>query len=224
MLPISRKGGLFVRPLFRTTAPFSLLSFQDAKAQGEAIAEVVADGCMPPWYASDDFGHFSNRRGLSAAEKQKLLDWVRTGAERGATAVSAVGTPATADTAVARAGDRWLIGKPDLELKAPQHDIPAAGLVPYKYVTLPYLFLADTWMQAGKWTSPSNEEVCVFLMGSGMAPLRELADAIAKQRRQPTRGAKVTLIPIDGRDWGAHLPTDAPAVAKNLLAKLRGGQ
>ena len=84
--------------------------------------------------------------------------------------------------------------------------------------------IADTWMQAGKWTSPSNEEVCVFLMGSGMAPLRELADAIAKQRRQPTRGAKVTLIPIDGRDWGAHVPTDAPAVAKNLLAKLRGGQ
>jgi Copper type II ascorbate-dependent monooxygenase, C-terminal domain len=58
-----------------------------------------------------------------------------------------VGTPATADTAVARAVDRWLIGKPDLELKAPQHDIPAAGLVDYKYITLPYLFLADTWMQ-----------------------------------------------------------------------------
>ena len=46
-----------------------------------------------------------------------------------------------------RAERRWRIGKPDLELKAPQHDVPAAGLVAYKYVTLPYLFLADTWMQ-----------------------------------------------------------------------------
>jgi hypothetical protein len=84
--------------------------------------------------------------------------------------------------------------------------------------------ITDAWMQAGKWASPSNEEICVFLMGSGMAPQRELAEAIAKQRRQPSRGGKVILIPIDARDWDAHLPTDAPAVAKNLLAKLRGGQ
>ena len=77
---------------------------------------------------------------------------------------------------------------------------------------------------AGKWANPSNEEICVFLMGSGMAPQRELAEAIAKQRRGPSRGGKVILIPIDARDWDAHLPTDAPAVAKNLLAKLRGGQ
>lgn len=40
-----------------------------------------------------------------------------------------------------------MIGKPDLELKAPQHDIPATGLVDYKYVILPYVFLSDTWMQ-----------------------------------------------------------------------------
>lgn len=84
--------------------------------------------------------------------------------------------------------------------------------------------IADAWMQAGKWASPSSEEICVFLMGSGMAPLRELADAIAKQRRQPTRGGKVILIPIDARDWDAHIPIDAPAVAKDLLAKLRGGR
>jgi curved DNA-binding protein CbpA len=85
--------------------------------------------------------------------------------------------------------------------------------------------VADAWTQAGKWPGPSNEEICVFLMGSGMAPLRELADAIAKQRRSSSsRGGKVILIPIDARDWDAHIPTDAPAVAKNLLAKLRGGQ
>jgi len=84
--------------------------------------------------------------------------------------------------------------------------------------------IADAWMQAGKWANPSNEEICVFLMGSGMAPQRELAEAIAKQRRGPSRGGKVILIPIDARDWDAHLPTDTPAVAKTLLAKLRGGQ
>ena len=78
--------------------------------------------------------------------------------------------------------------------------------------------VVDTWTQAAKWTS---EDVCVFLLGSSLAPARELATAIADQRRR-TR-SKVTMIPVDARDWTAHVPTDAPDVAKDLLAKLRGG-
>ena len=78
--------------------------------------------------------------------------------------------------------------------------------------------VTDTWTQAGKWTT---EEVCVFLLGSSLAPARELATAISEQRRRSK--SKVTLIPIDARDWAAHIPTDAPDVVKVLLAKLRGG-
>jgi len=33
----------------------------------------------------------------------------------------------------------------------------------------------------------------------------------------------LTLIPVDARDWDAHMPTDAPPVAKTLLARLRSG-
>src|SRR5207247_8600628 len=82
--------------------------------------------------------------------------------------------------------------------------------------------VADAWTQAGRWCGPSNEDVCVFLIGSAVAPPRELADAIAKQRRKPAAG-RVTLIPLDARDWRAHLPTDAPELAKNLVARLRDG-
>jgi curved DNA-binding protein CbpA len=78
--------------------------------------------------------------------------------------------------------------------------------------------IADTWSEAGKWTS---EDVCVLLLGSSLAPARELATAIAEQRRRSK--AKVTLIPVDARDWGAHIPTDAPDVAKDLLTRLKGG-
>ncbi len=82
--------------------------------------------------------------------------------------------------------------------------------------------VAEAWTQAVKWGAPSKEEICVFLMGSSIAPPGELADAIAAQRRK-TRGAKVALIPVDARNWDAHVPTDAPAMAKNLLARLRSG-
>ena len=78
--------------------------------------------------------------------------------------------------------------------------------------------VTETWTDAGKWTS---EEVCVFLLGSSLAPARELATAIAEQRKRSR--AKVTLIPVDARDWAAHIPTDAPDVAKTLLAKLKSG-
>jgi hypothetical protein len=43
--------------------------------------------------------------------------------------------------------DKWLIGKPDLIVSAPQETLPASGDLAYKYPPLPYLFLADTWMQ-----------------------------------------------------------------------------
>ena len=84
--------------------------------------------------------------------------------------------------------------------------------------------VVDAWLQAGKWEVPSKEAICVFLMGPVIAPPRELADAIARQRRQPARGGKVILIPVDARDWDAHMPTDAPPIAKDLLAHLRGAR
>jgi curved DNA-binding protein CbpA len=78
--------------------------------------------------------------------------------------------------------------------------------------------VADAWVQAGKW---SPEDICVFLLGTALASASELAGAIAEQRKK-TR-AKVTLIPVDARDWGSYVPNDAPEIAKNLLARLKRG-
>ena len=83
--------------------------------------------------------------------------------------------------------------------------------------------IADTWTQAAKWNAPSSDEVCVFLMASDVAPPRQLAAAIADQRRKPAKGGKVVLIPLDARNWDAHVPTDAPQIAKTLISRLRSG-
>lgn len=78
--------------------------------------------------------------------------------------------------------------------------------------------VADAWVQAGRW---SAEETCVFLLGTSLASAGELAGAIAEQRKK-TR-TKVTLIPVDARDWGSYVPNDAPEIAKSLLARLKRG-
>src|SRR5262249_29090647 len=38
--------------------------------------------------------------------------------------------------------------------------------------------VADAWSEAGKWSTPSSEEICIFLLGAAMAPAGELAKAI----------------------------------------------
>jgi hypothetical protein len=80
--------------------------------------------------------------------------------------------------------------------------------------------VAEAWTQAGK-LAPA-EEVCVFLIGTSMAPAGELAGEIADQRRK-TRSTRLTLIPVDARDWEAFMPLDAPAIAKTLLTRLKSG-
>jgi hypothetical protein len=71
--------------------------------------------------------------------------------------------------------------------------------------------VVDAWAQADK-TVGSIDEVCVLLMGA----------ALAEQRRRQ-RGTRLTLIPVDARNWEAHMPLDAPGIAKTLLARLRTG-
>jgi curved DNA-binding protein CbpA len=83
--------------------------------------------------------------------------------------------------------------------------------------------ISDSWVQAGQGGVRSGDETCVFLMGSGMAPRGELERAIATQRRRAGKDARVTLVPIDVRDWDAHIPVDAPTVVRDLLARLRSG-
>jgi hypothetical protein len=79
------------------------------------------------------------------------------------------------------------------------------------------LAVQDAWSAAQKAGAP----ICVFLMGNGIAAVKELADAITEARKKSRDGAGICLVPVDVRDWSAHVPADAPPVCKNLLKRLR---
>jgi curved DNA-binding protein CbpA len=82
--------------------------------------------------------------------------------------------------------------------------------------------IAAAWLQGVKWGDTRKDEVCILLLGTTLAPAGELGGEISDQRRK-SRGAKLTLIPVDARVWNAHMPLDAPAIAKTLLTRLKSG-
>ena len=69
----------------------------------------------------------------------------------------------------------------------------------------------------------AGETVCVLLLGSGLAPARELSAAVAEQRRK-SRKAGPVLVPVDVRDWDALFPPDTPASVRAILQRLRAGE
>jgi hypothetical protein len=83
--------------------------------------------------------------------------------------------------------------------------------------------VADAWAAASAFAANTGDDTCVILMASSVAAAAELARAIVEQRRGPGNGVHLTLIPMDVESWGAHVPTDAPQVARDILDALRAG-
>jgi hypothetical protein len=79
--------------------------------------------------------------------------------------------------------------------------------------------VADVWPSALK-ARVADATVCVLLIGSGLAPAKDLATAISEQRRK-ARNAGPVLVPVDVRDWEALFPPDTPASVRLLVQRLK---
>ena len=87
-------------------APFSLLSYDDAVANRQMIAEVVSNETMPPWYAAGSHGQFQNDSSLTDEQRRALLAWVAAGGPAGNLSQAPEPPPAP--------DSEWRIGKPDM--------------------------------------------------------------------------------------------------------------
>src|ERR1700737_280218 len=64
-------------------APFSLLTYEQARPWAKAIKEAVLARKMPPWFADPHYGKFSNDRSLHQQELDTIAAWVDAGAPQG---------------------------------------------------------------------------------------------------------------------------------------------
>jgi hypothetical protein len=130
-------------------APFSLLSYADARPWAKSIKAAVVTGKMPPWFADPQYGHFANDKRLSQAEIKTVTEWVDSGAPEGD----------EKDKPAPITFQRGWNLKPDVVVDMPKpFEIPAKGTINYKYILVKTSFPEDMWISAAE-MRPGNSKV-----------------------------------------------------------------
>lgn len=151
------------------TAPFPLLTYDDARRWGATLREVVAERRMPPWHADPRHGVFENDRSLTPEQRATLLAWVDRGMPAGD----------TKDLPAPRAfADGWVIGRPDVVIEMPEEFVvPAQGVVNYQYFRVKTGFTEDTWVQAAE-ARPSDRTAVHHIIAYVIPPKGDTMDGM----------------------------------------------
>jgi hypothetical protein len=118
------------------SAPFSLLTYAEAKRRATLIASATRSRYMPPWKADPANGPFVGQHPLSETEIDLIQRWVTTGAPEGSP------DAASARLRDAQAGKLWTsgwqLGAPDLIVTLPEaYTLQADGTDVFRIFVVP---------------------------------------------------------------------------------------
>jgi hypothetical protein len=129
-------------------APHVYAKFDDLATRADQIRADMLLKRMAPWHADAQFGVFSNGVALSAGEAATLHAWAKAGAPRGTGADPLLSAPPPPS------GD-WPLGPPDVVVTIPKQDLPARGVIEYRYLTVQVPTNGDKWVRAA-YVKPGN--------------------------------------------------------------------
>jgi hypothetical protein len=145
-------------------APMALTDYASARPWAKAIEEAVVARTMPPWFADPHFGKFSNDARLPDRAIEAISAWVDAGAPEG----DSKDAPQPVEWVTG-----WKIGAPEVVIEMPKEvEIPAAGTLGYRYVTVPTNFKKDTWVRLAEVRAQDREHthhILVTVKEPGMA-------------------------------------------------------
>jgi hypothetical protein len=139
-------------------APFSLLSYQQARKRAEDIASVTEDRSMPPWHASTtEGGPFRGVRVLRPSELETLAAWSQAGCPEGKTEDAPSQKRWTSD---------WALGKPDLVLQVNEaYEVVASGGDEHRVFVIPSGLTEGHWISATDF-KPGNPRVVHHILSA----------------------------------------------------------
>ena len=194
-------------------APFSLETYEKAKAWSYEIANTTKQRQMPPWKPVTNAGFYHNERRLSDEDLALLETWHRGGAPEG--------DPKDAP-APRKFSDMWMLGKPDAVLQAEGgFELPAKGRDEYRCYVIRNPFDEDKWVSAVEYR-PGNprsvHHVIGFLDASGVSEKKDAADPLPGYRSD---GSGPGLVPTGSLSGWApgNLPRMLPSGTSRLLRK-----
>jgi mono/diheme cytochrome c family protein len=170
--------------------PMELLDYDDAKGWAPQIAEVVGQGRMPPWHADPRFGRFTEERRLTDTERAILEGWAQGGTKEG--------NPAKKPAAPQFHDDGWAMGKPDLVIQLPKpEEVPAEGVVPYRYVEVDPKVAEDHWVQEVE-IRPTSRAVTHHVLALYIPPGKSKLEMISGLRDGSIVGAGYFAVQVPG--------------------------
>jgi Tfp pilus assembly protein PilF/mono/diheme cytochrome c family protein len=119
-------------------APFSLLTYEDAKRRSSQIADVTRRRFMPPWLPEKGHGEFAGERRLTDKQVQTLDKWAKAGAPRG----DAADLPPAPKFV-----DGWQLGTPELVLDSPPYTLAADGGDQFRNFVIPIDLKEPKWVE-----------------------------------------------------------------------------
>jgi tetratricopeptide (TPR) repeat protein len=166
-------------------APFSLLSYADAKSRDSQIADLTQQRLMPPWLPEPGPLKFVGERRLADDDIATLKQWVADG--------SLEGDPADSPP-MPQFNSDWELGEPDLVLESPAFELSAAGKDRFRNFVLDVPLKESRWVRTVE-LRPLNPRVThhvrLGIDASDESARRDAAD--------PEEG-------YEGMAWGADPP------------------
>ncbi len=140
-------------------APFSLLTYEDARQRASLIVDVTKRRVMPPWKPEGMRGAFLDERALSDDDIRTLERWVVSGALEGESASERAGGGSETVRPPEAADSDWQLGVPDLVVTmAEPFVLPAGGGDVFRTFVLPIPWNVPTYVRAIEFR-PGNARV-----------------------------------------------------------------
>ena len=131
-----------------STAPMSLVTYEEARPWAKAIRERVIKREMPPWHINQTVGiqEFKNNRSLSEAQVNTIVKWVDAGAPKGDMKDMPPAKQWPDETKWNLAG--MFGGPPDLVIKSPDWTVPAVAQDAWYKPVIPTGLTEARWVRA----------------------------------------------------------------------------